>query len=174
MCAFWDEVNSATARCFLVFHLYSQRLQAIKYWGSQKGKKNHWFAWRTNQWPLVRLTLFPYPATPLSLFWTLEWLFWADAPSFTNPWFVSWVASGTPEIPGHRQVRSNRCKGPRTLSRTTDPKNWLCVCWKHRFFVSWGSLLGLSLRPPVFIRWVLSVLSNTPTATAWTMTQQGT
>ena len=39
--------------------------------------KNHWFAWRSNQWPLVRkhFSLSFLPATPSSQSWTLEELF---------------------------------------------------------------------------------------------------
>ena len=94
--------------------------------------KNHWFARRANQWPLVGGTLFccvppinSLVSDPWRAFWALvsisdPWrTFWAD---FKGPRLVSCVASGTAEKQGHRQVCRARRRGPRTPSTKTDAK----------------------------------------------------
>merc|ERR1719499_2138626 len=46
--------------------------------------------------------------------------FRADTAPFLGPRLASCVASGTTEVPGHRQVWRARRGGPRTPSTTTD------------------------------------------------------
>ena len=55
--------------------------------------KNHWSAWRANQWPLIRETVFSSFPPSNSLI------------SNSDPRPASCVASVTTEIQGHRQVR---------------------------------------------------------------------
>jgi len=72
--------------------------------------KDHWFAWRANQWPLVREKLFSFVPHSNSLVSVSDhWrAFWADAAPFNGPRLASCVASGTTEIQGHRQVSRAR------------------------------------------------------------------
>ena len=67
------------------------------------------------------LSLVP-PSNFLSLYRTLEGLFWSDRTPFKGPRHTSWVASRTKEIQGHCQVCRARWRGPRTssMSRTID------------------------------------------------------
>ena len=82
--------------------------------------KNHWFAWRANQWPLAGETLFSSvpPSNSLVSVLDLRRAFWADTASFSGPRLASCVVSGATEIQGHRQVCRARRGGPRTLSTT--------------------------------------------------------
>ena len=84
--------------------------------------KNHWFAWRANQWPLIGETLFSSvpPSNSLVSVSDPRRAFWADTAPFSGPRLASCVASGTTEIQGHRQVCRARRGGPRTPSTTTD------------------------------------------------------
>ena len=84
--------------------------------------KYHWFAWRSNQWPLTREILFSSVLTSNSLDsvshpWTA---FCADTAPFKGPWLASYVASKTTEIQGRHQVCHDRHGGPRASSRTID------------------------------------------------------
>ena len=84
--------------------------------------KNHWFAWRANQWPLVGETLFSSVPPSNSLVSVSDpWrAFWADTAPFKGPRLASCVASGTTEIQGHLQVCRARRGGPRTPSKIAD------------------------------------------------------
>ena len=83
--------------------------------------KNHWFAWRANQWitPHWGNTFSSAPPSN-SLFsvsdpWRASWV---DTAPFSGPRLASCVASRTTEIQGHCQVCRTRPRGPRTLSKT--------------------------------------------------------
>ena len=80
--------------------------------------KNHWFAWRANQWSLVEEILFSsVPASNSLVSVSDPWrTFWADMVSFKGPGLTLYIASGTTE----KQVCCTRRGGPRTPSRTTD------------------------------------------------------
>ena len=74
---------------------------------------NHAFAWRANQWPLVRETLFSVvppsnSLVPVSDPWRA---FWADTTPFKGPRLALCVASGTSEIHGYRQ-KQLMCEKP--------------------------------------------------------------
>ena len=68
--------------------------------------KNHWFAWRANQWPLIGETLFSSvpPSNSLDSVSDPWRAFWADTAPFKGPRLASCVACGTTEIKGCRQV----------------------------------------------------------------------
>ena len=100
--------------------------------------KTHWFAWRANQWPLIRETPFSSvpPSSSLVSVSNHRRAFWADTTPFSGPRLASCIASGTTEIQGHSQVSRARCRGPRTPSvrqQQLTQKPWLCVCWKRTF-----------------------------------------
>ena len=84
--------------------------------------KNHWFAWRANQWPLIGETLFSSvpPSNSLVSVSDPRRAFWADTAPFSGRRLASCVASGTTEIQGHRQGCCSRRRGPRTPPTTAD------------------------------------------------------
>ena len=108
--------------------------------GGQVGK-NHWFAWRTNGWPLVREIIFS-DLPPINSFI-----------SDSDPWRAFWVDQALFKGPrlNLRRLRNNDSiqvwhawgDGPRTLLRTTEAKRWLCVCWKHSYFLCSKKEAGL-------------------------------
>ena len=85
-------------------------------------KRNHWFAWRANQWPLIREILFSSVPPSNSLVSVLDprRAFWADTAPFKSPRLALCVAPGTTEKQEYRQVCCTRRGGPSTLSKTSD------------------------------------------------------
>ena len=84
--------------------------------------KNHWLAWRPNQWPLIWETLFSFvPLRNILVSVSDPWrAFWDDTAPFKGPRLASSLASRTTEIQGHSQVCRARRESPRTPSTTTD------------------------------------------------------
>ena len=99
--------------------------------------KNHWFACKANQWPLIGETLISSVPPSNSLVSVSDpWrAYWADTPPFKGPRLASCVASGTSEIQGHRQVCRARRGGPRTLSTTTGAQTLIVCLLKTPFII---------------------------------------
>ena len=82
-------VKSQLSRYFSMYMgwgvtLESGRAQAIKYFGARH-VKNHWFAWRANQWPLIGETLFSSIPSAIPQYQTLEGLFEMTRVPFKGP-----------------------------------------------------------------------------------------
>ena len=118
---FWHS-SSSSSQCFPVHPCSHQVWPITQFFLFPFSKKNHWFAWRANQWPLKGETLFSSvpPSNSLVSVSDLRRAFWVDTAPFSGPQLASCVASETTEIQGQCWVCRARRGGPRTPSTTTD------------------------------------------------------